>query len=142
MCMKVFYKDDETAYNSLEIPARKLGEAFQKVNFLRDLKADYIDRGRKYFQSIDFNNFTIEDKRRVETEIKSNFDAALQGIKKLKPDVRLGVLLAYLFYKSLLKKIERSTPENILKTRFSVSLPKKGVLLVEALFRHYTGWFG
>ena len=106
MCLKIFCNNNIDEYNSLEIPARKLGEAFQKVNFLRDLKADYEQMGRVYFPGVDFSNFTESEKKKIETDIHLCFNQALQGIRLMNKEVQLGVFLAHTYYLALLKKIE------------------------------------
>jgi 15-cis-phytoene synthase len=141
MCLKVFYADDEASYKSLIYPARKLGEAFQKVNFLRDAQDDFQNKGRIYFKSIDFTHFTPEAKRQIEQEIQFDFDEAFKGIVKLKPQVRLGVYLAYRYYLNLFERIKHAPPQSILKERFSVPNHKKGVLMVKAVIRNAAGIF-
>jgi len=141
MCLKVFYADDEARYESLKYPARKLGEAFQKVNFLRDAQDDYINKGRIYFKNIDFGDFTPEAKKGIEKEIQSDFDEAFKGITELKPQVRLGVYLAYRYYLNLFQKIKEADPQAILKKRFRVSNSKKGILMLKATLRNAVGVF-
>ncbi|ASB49840.1 phytoene/squalene synthase family protein [Alkalitalea saponilacus] len=141
MCLRVFYVNDDEEYNALRYPARKLGEAFQKVNFLRDAQDDYQNKGRIYFKDIDFNNFTPEAKQKIEKEIQSDFDEAFKGIVRLKPQVRLGVYLAYRYYLNLFHKIKFAKPEAILKQRYRVSNPQKGVLMFKASLRNAMGLF-
>ena len=141
MCLRVFYTDDNEAYEALKYPARKLGEAFQKVNFLRDAQDDYQNKGRIYFKNIDFNNFTLESKRSIENEIQYDFDEAFKGIVRLKPQVRLGVYLAYRYYLRLFHKIQSAHPEAILKQRYRVSNPQKGILMFKASVRNVMGIF-
>lgn len=141
MCLRVFYVDDDAAYEALKYPARKLGEAFQKVNFLRDAQDDYQNKGRIYFKDIDFENFTPEAKRRIEADIQFDFDEAFKGIVQLKPQVRLGVYLAYRYYLNLFHKIKYARPEAILKERYRVSNPQKGVLMFKASLRNAVGLF-
>lgn len=141
MCLEVFYAHDQTTYNQLIYPARKLGEAFQKVNFLRDAQDDFENKGRIYFKNIDFKNFTAEAKKQIEADIQFDFDEAFVGIVKLKPSVRLGVYLAYRYYLNLFEKIKQAQPEAILKERFRVSNPKKGVLMFKATLRNAAGIF-
>jgi phytoene/squalene synthetase len=139
MCLRVFYKEKENEFNELVYPARKLGEAFQKVNFLRDISADYIDKGRIYFPGIQFENFTAEQKKAIEDDIAFDFAEAKKGIKKLNPDVRLGVFLAYTYYLELLEKIRKTTPREILQKRYRVSNFTKMILLVNAWGRYVLG---
>ncbi len=130
MCLKIFYKNREEEFNQLVYPARKLGEAFQKVNFLRDIRADYIGRERIYFPGIQFEAFTAEQKAAIEEDIAFDFAEARKGIKRLHKDVRLGVFLAYTYYLNLLKKIRKTTPEAIVTKRYRVSdLTKLGLFL-------------
>src|SRR5665647_578530 len=98
MCLRVFYFNEPEKYDQLVIPARKLGEAFQKVNFLRDARDDFNEKGRVYFKNIDFDNFTEETKKQLEAEIEKDFQESMEGIRQLKKQVRLGVYLAYTYY--------------------------------------------
>jgi 15-cis-phytoene synthase len=141
MCLRVFYVNEDEVYNELKYPARKLGEAFQKVNFLRDAQDDYQNKGRVYFKNIDFENFTSESKRMIEEEIQNDFDEAFKGIVRLKRSVRLGVYLAYRYYLNLFHKIKFAHPESILKERYRVSTPQKGVLMFKASLRNAFGLF-
>ncbi|MGF7140416.1 phytoene/squalene synthase family protein [Roseimarinus sediminis] len=141
MCLKVFYANDDKMYDELVYPARKLGEAFQKVNFLRDAQDDFENKGRIYFKNIDFSNFTEEAKKQIETDIQFDFDEAFKGIIRLKPDVRLGVYLSYRYYLNLFEKIKSASPDHILKERFSVPNHKKGVLMFKASLRNAVGIF-
>ncbi len=129
MCLRVFYDGDDERYKALIHPARKLGEAFQKVNFLRDMLSDYHERGRVYFPEVDFDNFDISMKKDIEAEIKQDFDEAYKGIKLLRKDVRLGVFLAYNYYLKLLEKIENAQPEQLLEKRFRIPNSRKFLLL-------------
>jgi phytoene/squalene synthetase len=141
MCLRVFYSDDQKKYNELVYPARKLGEAFQKVNFLRDAQDDFENKGRVYFKNIDFRNFTPEAKAQIENDIQFDFDEAFKGVVKLKPKARLGVYLAYRYYLNLFERIKNAPPEEILKKRFSVPNHKKGVLMFKASVRNVMGIF-
>lgn len=136
MCLRVFYSDDPEKYQQLVAPARKLGEAFQKVNFLRDVQDDFKAKGRIYFNNIDFEHFTPETKRQLEAEIEKDFFESMKGIRQLKKQVRLGVYLAYRYYFHLLKEIEEANPEDILKKRYRVTSAKKTVLLLKAFLRN------
>ena len=130
MCLTIFYKNREEEFNQLVYPARKLGEAFQKVNFLRDIRADYIGRERIYFPGIQFEKFTAKEKSAIEEDIAFDFSEARKGIRLLHKDVRLGVFLAYTYYLNLLKKIRKTTPEEIITKRYRVSdLTKLGLFL-------------
>jgi len=136
MCLHVFYFDEPEKYEQLVVPARKLGEAFQKVNFLRDARDDFSEKGRIYFKNIDFENFTIDTKRQLEAEIEKDFLESMEGIKQLKKQVRLGVYLAYRYYFHLLKEIQKAGPEEILKKRYRVTGTKKTILLIKAYLRN------
>jgi len=141
MCLQVFYPNERDEYEHLVVPARKLGVAFQKINFLRDAHEDFNEKGRIYFNDIDFNNFTIETKRQLEAEIRKDFLDSLVGIRQLKKQVRLGIYLAYRYYFNLLKKIEKASPEEILKKRYRLSTAKKTQLLVKAYLRNSLNMF-
>jgi phytoene synthase len=141
MCLRVFYADDDEMYEKLKYPAQKLGEAFQKINFLRDAQDDYQNKGRIYFKNIDFGNFTPAAKKEIECDIQFDFEEAFKGIVLLKPQVRMGVYLAYRYYLNLFEKIKHARPDAILKKRFSVSNSKKGVLLFKAVARNAVGMF-
>jgi len=136
MCLRVFYFDERDKYDQLVVPARKLGEAFQKVNFLRDAREDFREKGRVYFKNIDFDNFNIETKRQLEAEIEKDFLESMEGIKQLKKQVRLGTYLAYSYYFNLLKEIQKADPEEILKKRFRIKGSKKTMLLINAYLRN------
>lgn len=136
MCQKVFYKGDDEGYKKLLHPARKLGEAFQKVNFLRDIRADYISRGRLYFPNTDFDHFTIQAKQEIENDIQKDFDEAYKGIKMLKKDARNGVYLAYRYYQKLFKKIKRTEPSSLLEKRYRISNSRKLFLMVSCYLKN------
>ncbi|MGQ7868152.1 phytoene/squalene synthase family protein [Sunxiuqinia sp. sy24] len=136
MCLRVFYADEPDQYDRLVEPARKLGAAFQKVNFLRDAQDDFENKGRIYFENIDFNHFDTETKARIEQEIERDFADAFQGLKSLKKEVRFGVYLAYIYYLRLFRKIKRAQPSQILKQRYRVSNPKKMYLLANAYLKN------
>lgn len=129
MCLRVFCEGNDARYQSLKEPARLLGAAFQKINFLRDMKSDFEDRGRVYFPGVDFTKFTMEDKCRIEKEIKSDFDGALEGILKLPKGARFGVYVAYVYYLRLFKKIRATSPCQVLKSRIRVNNGEKIYLL-------------
>jgi phytoene/squalene synthetase len=136
MCLRVFYHNEPEKYDQLVIPARKLGEAFQKVNFLRDARDDFSGKGRIYFKDIDFDHFTEETKRKLEEEIEKDFNESMEGIRKLKKQVRLGVYLAYTYYLHLLKEIKKARPEEIMNKRYRVSKRRKSYLLVNAYLKN------
>lgn len=136
MCLRVFVNGDKEEYQRLKAPAKKLGAAFQKVNFLRDMQSDYEDRGRVYFPSVDFQQFSCVEKKEIEDEIESDFQEALEGIKGLPKGARLGVHLAYLYYQRLLKRIKKYTAADVVKQRVRVSDFHKLLLLVYCSFKH------
>ena len=135
MCLCVFCPDINE-YERLRPYAQSLGSAFQKINFLRDIKSDYDERGRTYFPGIDFNNFTVENKIKIENEIKAEFDHAYIGIKELPKGVRCGVYLAYVYYTSLFKKIKAYSPKKITTTRVRINNRRKLVLLTTSTLRN------
>jgi phytoene/squalene synthetase len=120
MCLLVFVEGDRDRYNELKNNAMKLGSAFQKVNFLRDLKHDCETLGRVYFPNIDVNNLSHDCKRKLVAEIEADFKDALIGIKMLPKSAKFGVYTAYKYYRSLLKKIAKTEPEEILNKRIRV----------------------
>ena len=125
MCLKVFVNGDQQMYSQLESSARSLGAAFQKVNFLRDVKSDYESLGRTYFPDVDLRKFSESDKRNIENDISLDFSAALKGIQKLPKSSRLGVYVAYRYYISLFNKIKSIPPQEIMKTRVRIPNSKK-----------------
>lgn len=140
MCLRVFYKGEEEEYQRLLPAARKLGEAFQKVNFLRDMRSDQHERGRVYFPEVDFNNFSEDTKNKIEQEIWDDFQGAFPGIKSLHKEARLGVYLAYRYYLELLKKIQNEKAGRLQEQRFRVSNQQKLVLLMKCFLRNKFGW--
>ena len=112
MCLCVFVKGNRNLYDELQYPAMKLGSAFQKVNFLRDLKNDIYDLNRIYFPELDINTFNQKIKNRIIEDIEADFTASLSGIKKLPKNAKLPVLIAYYYYLHLLNKIRDTKPEN------------------------------
>jgi phytoene/squalene synthetase len=130
MCLKVFLNGDEAQYQKLKEGGRRLGAAFQKVNFLRDIKSDYLERGRVYFPGANFNQFSATVKASIEDDIAEDFRLAYQGIKALPLDVRLGVYLAYVYYLALFNKIKAVPATKILNERIRVPDPEKLWLLL------------
>lgn len=120
MCLQVFTEGDKEAYGTLKPYAMKLGSAFQKVNFLRDLKEDYDVLGRTYFPNIDMRVFNNQIKSQIENEIEAEFKEALVGIKKLPSSSKFGVYLAYKYYLSLFKKIRNTPAEKIMNQRVRI----------------------
>lgn len=120
MCLMVFVNGDKKKYNELKNSAMNLGSAFQKVNFLRDLKHDSEALGRIYFPNVDVNNLSKPCMQRLVAEIESDFDEALEGIKLLPKEAKFGVYTAYRYYKSLLLKISKTHPDEIMNKRIRV----------------------
>lgn len=137
MCLKVFCDGEEKKYNSLVEPARKLGSAFQKVNFLRDMKSDFSERGRVYFPHIDFISFDNTKKKEIEADIKKDFEESLDGIRKLPKGSQLGVMTAYIYYLTLLKKIALLPVNKIQTERIRVPNAGKIYLLIMTWFRYH-----
>ena len=129
MCLRVFCEGDTEQYEKLKDPARALGSAFQKINFLRDMKSDFDERGRVYFPGIDFLNFNNQDKTQIEADIKADFDYAYTGILQLPKGARFGVYLAYIYYINLFNKIKRSSALLVKKERIRVPDSRKVYLL-------------
>lgn len=136
MCLRIFVEGDEQQYQALKPDAMKLGSAFQKINFLRDLKADVNTLGRSYFPGFDVKNFNTQTKKEIEADIQKDFDAGLRGIKQLPRKARLGVYLAYIYYISLFKKIQRTSPERVIDTRIRIPDSKKYLLFIGSYFKH------
>jgi len=134
MCLKVFMNGNESLYNELKIPAKKLGAAFQKVNFLRDIKNDTELLNRKYFHDLVDSKFDEVLKNKLIKDIASDFGESLQGIKKLPQNSRLGVLIAYFYYKDLLKRLNKTPAEKLLSERIRVPDIVKIILLGKAYF--------
>lgn len=135
MCLRIFCDNDNTLYQSLLPMARSLGSAFQKINFLRDVKSDLEERGRTYFPGVDFNRFTQQDKNQIEQDIKSDMDKAYKGIVLLPESARLGVYIAYKYYLQLFKKIVNTPANTILQQRIRVSDNHKKALYCKALLK-------
>ena len=136
MCLKVFTEGNSEMYENLKAPAMKLGSAFQKINFLRDLKADYNELGRSYFPGIDVSKLDDETKHAIEADIQADFDAGYEGIIGLPKKARFGVYLAYIYYTALFKKIASIPSARILEERISISKPRKASLLFGSYVRH------
>ncbi|MEQ8688801.1 MAG: phytoene/squalene synthase family protein [Imperialibacter sp.] len=141
MCLRVFCEGDDKQFQSLKAPARRLGAAFQKVNFLRDIKSDFKDRGRTYFPGVDFNNFSQISKAQIESDIQQDFDAAYEGIKRLPKGARLGVYLAYVYYLTLFSKIKRLPVARIMTERIRIPDSKKIILLFQTYLKHSLNGF-
>lgn len=135
MCLFVFCEGDKKMYEQLKPYARSLGAAFQKVNFLRDLKADYEGLERVYFPGCDFRNFTSADKAAIEADIQKDFDHAYEGILLLPMKARFGVYVAYKYYLSLFKKIKKVRPQKIMEERIRIPDYGKVFILAKAGIR-------
>jgi phytoene/squalene synthetase len=133
MCLKVFVKGDADKYNELKDTAMSLGSAFQKVNFLRDLKADHDDLNRTYFPNTDLTNLNEESKQFIIDDIENDFVKGLEGIKKLPMEAKFGVFMAYRYYRQLLKKLKHTPALDIKSSRIRVPNYKK----IELLTRSY-----
>ncbi len=132
MCLFVFCEGDKEMYQQLKPAAQALGSAFQKVNFLRDVKADYEDLNRVYFPDVDFTNFTSEMKNDIEADIAQDFSDAHKGILQLPGKAKFGVYVAYKYYLSLFRKIKRTTPANILEQRIRIPNYGKAYIVAKA----------
>ncbi len=130
MCLSVFCEGNEKKYLALKPAAQSLGAAFQKVNFLRDVKADYEGLNRSYFPEVDFCNFTKSMKKQIEEDIDADFRKAYQGILHLPAKARFGVYVAYKYYLSLFKKIKRTSPSGIMEQR--IRIPNYGKVFIVA----------
>ncbi len=133
MCLKVFCEGDDKQYLQLLPSAKSLGAAFQKVNFLRDIRSDFKDRGRVYFPNVDFNSFSKTEKEQIEKDIEADFNHALTGIKNLPQGSRAGVYLAYIYYLKLFKKIKMLPSNKILEKRIRIPDFEKIILLSKTL---------
>ena len=121
MCLRVFCQGNEEQYQHLKPSAMKLGAAFQKINFLRDLKQDFKDMGRSYFPNVNLQELDYKSKNDIINEIKKDFEEAYIGVKQLPKSSRRGVYTAYIYYSQLLKKLERTSHEKILESRIRVN---------------------
>jgi phytoene synthase len=136
MCLKVFVNGDEAKYNELEHSAMRLGSAFQKVNFLRDLKADFEDLSRTYFPNTDLTKLDEESKNKIIQEIEADFEAGYQGIVNLPLEAKFGVYTAYIYYKKLLSKLKKTPSAEIKNTRIRVSDYQKYGLFAKCYFSY------
>ena len=136
MCLKVFVKGDQEEYDRLKDPAMKLGSAFQKVNFLRDIKSDFQERGRVYFPGVAYESFTCNDKKVIESEIQEEFDDALRGIHQLPKGARLGVYLAFQYYQRLLAKIKKCSAAEVKERRIRVPDASKMMILGSSALKY------
>lgn len=140
MCLQVFVDGDKNRYEELKPYAMSLGSAFQKINFLRDANADYLDLGRTYFPNIDMQNFSELDKLKIEKDIEKDFEKALIGIKKLNHSSRGGVYLAYIYYYNLFQKIQSLPSTRLLEERIRVPNTNKFILMCQSLVKNQLNW--
>lgn len=136
MCLKVFSLGNEEQYNDLRFEAMKLGSAFQKINFLRDLKEDYHQLGRVYFPGMDMMEFSDEVKAEIEADIEKDFHTGYTGILKLPKRARFGVYVAYVYYYALFQKIKATPAQVILNNRVRIANTNKYGLLLSSYFKH------
>ena len=137
MCLHVFVEGDDAMFKKLQPHAMRLGAAFQKVNFLRDMKNNHEELGRLYFPGIDLENFTKEDKLKIELEIEEDFREAMKGIRMLPTAARNGVHLAYRYYLMLFKKIRQLPPHRILQERIRIPNARKFLILFKTHLLHH-----
>lgn len=136
MCLRVFTEGDDRLYQSLRPAAMRLGAAFQKVNFLRDMKSDYHTLGRMYFPGVQWELFNADVKKQIEADIESDFAMALEGIRRLPASSRFGVYVAFMYYRRLFSKIKRVPPREIMQARIRIPNYQKMGLLASSFFRH------
>jgi phytoene/squalene synthetase len=136
MCLRVFTERNKPLYEELRPYAMALGSAFQKINFLRDLSADYVGMGRVYFPNVNLSELNDTVKKEIEADIELDFEKGLQGIKKLSKKARLGVYVAYIYYRSLFNKIKNVEPQHILETRVRIPNPQKVMLFAGSYVRN------
>ena len=135
MCLHVFVEGDHAKYEELKPYAMKLGSAFQKVNFLRDIRDDYHVLGRTYFPGVDLTDFSGQAKSQIEEEIEEEFRIALAGIRKLPPAAKGGVYLAYVYYRSLFNKIKKTPAQQVLTARIRINNGQKFGLMLNSLLQ-------
>ncbi len=138
MCLKVFCNGQQNLFETLEYPAEKLGAAFQKVNFLRDLKEDIKNLGRSYFPEISNNSFNEETKKIIEKSIEKDFTEAYKGIKQLPGKSKLAVALAYYYYITLFRKIKRTAAKDVIKKRIRISNLRKYLIFLKVWWKYKT----
>jgi len=136
MCLRVFCDGDGQKYDELTPSARKLGSAFQKINFLRDLKDDYCTLGRSYFPEINMEQFDETCKKQIEADVLQDFNDGYEGIKRLPKSARFGVYVAYVYYKSLFNRIRQSSHHQILQSRTRIPNLQKYFLLLRSYLKY------
>lgn len=140
MCLHVFVGGDMSEFYKLKPYAMKLGSAFQKVNFLRDIKDDHLILGRTYFPDVDISEFTDIAKKQIELDIEKDFEIALEGIKLLPNTSKGGVYLAYVYYKALFNKIKKLPPKKILTERVRINNGIKFGIMVNCMVQNRLNW--
>ncbi len=136
MCLRVFVQGDDARFEALKPYAMSLGSAFQKINFLRDLQADYVQMGRSYFPDLDLKHFNEEKKKEIEAGIQHDFNEGLKGIKLLPRSSRFGVYVAYVYYLALFNKIRNTPCEKVLESRIGIRKRHKATLLAYSYVKH------
>lgn len=136
MCLRVFTEGNSDQYDKLKRPAMKLGSAFQKINFLRDLKADVKGLGRTYFPGVEMSKFNDDIKKEIERDIEKDFSDGLNGIRQLPRGARFGVYMAFVYFHTLLRKIEKTPAEILVNERIRVSNGMKYWLLMTSYLKH------
>lgn len=136
MCLHVFVEGNPSRYQELEWYAMRLGSAFQKINFLRDLQADHDLLGRAYFPGLEVGKFDSVAKVAIEHDIERDLEDGLQGIKSLPKDARFGVYMAYVYYQRLFRKIKELPHHRIIQERVRIPNQRKYVLFLGSYFRH------
>jgi len=142
MCLRVFCSGDDQAYQRLKPSAMMLGSAFQKINFLRDLNADFNGMGRVYFPGVDLTHFDQETKKLIEQDIAHDFQQGLEGIRQLPRSARFGVYVAYVYYKALLNKIMNTPAHRVVSSRIRIRNRHKLRLLFTCFVRHRLNLIG
>lgn len=140
MCLKVFCFGNQAQFDALKYSASRLGAAFQKINFLRDLKADFQDLGRTYFPNVDFVKFDEHTKQSIEADIEKDFRDGYEGICRLPKSARFGVYVAYVYYYSLFNKIRGIPSTEIMEARVRISDRRKYGLFLSAYIRNEMNW--
>ncbi len=136
MCLRVFSNGDDKIFENLRPFAMRLGAAFQKINFLRDIRADYLGMGRTYFPEVEMKAFDEPCKQKIEDDIRSDFEEGFKGIRQLPRSSRLGVYVAYVYYQALFKKIRNMPCDRVLQSRISIRNRHKATLLAFSYVKH------
>jgi phytoene/squalene synthetase len=136
MCLRVFCNGNQEQYQKLKPHAMSLGSAFQKINFLRDLNADFVGMGRTYFPGLELDRFDDYNKKLIEANIEKDFHDAFVGIRQLPRTSRFGVYVAYVYYLALFKKIKNTPSEKVLQSRIRIHNRQKAGLLAYSFLKH------